>query len=303
MGPEQLAACHALLPVFSHHDASFGAGTMREALSGFLATSVAGWLRMPAEPRFRRDLCTVAGQMAYLCGFAHFDSNLHSQAQQYYLTSLSLAHEAGDRAGYARGLRGLSVQAHALGHFPQADRLAAQAVSLGLPHTPPGQQAFFLGQLAVTRASLNDSAAAARHLAAAERRLSKAASSSAAVGAYHPAALSLHHAVVANSLGNHRQAAASLHASLRHRPPGEKRSRTITLAQLGETQLDSGSLELACQTWTEFLALYPQISSGRADQHLTTLIARIRPHRHNRAAAALLDRARQLRPRRSNARG
>ncbi|MFI6469977.1 hypothetical protein ACIBL5_06895 [Streptomyces sp. NPDC050516] len=299
VGPEQVAACQSLLPVFSRADACFGAGVMREALSRFLAISAAGWLRLPAEPRFRRGLCTVAGQMAYLCAFAHFDSNLHRRAQQYYLTSLALAHEAGDRAGYALGLRGLSVQAHALGHFPQADRLAAQAVSLGLPHTPSGQQAFFLGQLAVTRASLNDPKAAARHLTAAEHLLDGAASSTSPVGAYHPAALALHHAVVAGSLGDHRRAATSLQASLRHRPPTENRSRAITLAQLAEAQLNCGSLELACHTWAEFLTVHSQISSARVDGHLATLIARIRPYRHNRAAAALLDRAQQLRPRRA----
>lgn len=299
VGPAQIDVCRALLPVFSRHDAAFGAGGVRHAMRHFLATSVAGWLRQPAEPRFRRELCTIAGQLAYLCGFAHFDSNLQPQAQQYYLTSLALAREAGDRAGYALGLRGLSVQAHALGHLAQADRLAAQAVGVGMAHTPASQQAFLLGQLAVTRAGLGDPKAAAQHLAAAERRLAQPAVSALPVGTYHPASLSLQHAAVATGLRDHRGAARALQTSLRHRPVGEARSRAISLADLAEAQLGLGGLDIACQTWSDFLTLYPQISSARVDDRLDSLLARLRPHRRNRAASTLLDRAAHLRPPRS----
>uniref|UniRef100_A0AAU2UY57 Transcriptional regulator n=1 Tax=Streptomyces sp. NBC_00003 TaxID=2903608 RepID=A0AAU2UY57_9ACTN len=294
VGPEHIAVCRALLPLFAQNDAAFGGGGVRESLRRFLAVSVSEWLGAPAEPRFRRELCAVAAQMTYLCAFTHFDSNLHHQAQQYYLISLALAHEAGDRASYALGLRGLSVQAQALGHFRQADRLATQAVSLGIPHAEPHQQAFLLGQLALTRATSGDPKSSARHLSAAEQRLEVVSSTRAAVGAYHAASLSLHHAAVARGLRDHQRATRALQASLRHRPDGENRSRAITTAHLAEAQLGLGQLDRACYTWSHFLTHYPQISSARADDRLQTLMASLRPHQRNRTAAALLDQARHL---------
>ncbi|WP_189967906.1 hypothetical protein [Streptomyces violascens] len=295
VGPEQISVCQTLLSVFSQNDAAFGAGSVLEPLRRFLATSVTDWLRAPAEPRFRRELCTATAQMAYLCAFAHFDSNLHPQAQQYYLASLSLAHEGGDRAGYAVGLRGLSVQAHALGHFQHADRLATQAVHLGIPHASPPQQAFLLGQLAVTRAVAGDLRASNHHLSAAEQRLESAHSAWAPVGAYHPASLALQHATVARGLHDHQRAVRELQLSLRYRPEGENRSRAITLAHLAEAQLSLGHLDLACHTWAEFLALYPQIASARADDLLKSQVASLRPHRRNRTAGSLLEQALYLR--------
>lgn len=295
IGPEHIAVCRNLLPLFSQSDETFGAGGVREPLRRFLAVSVAGWLETSAEPRFRRELCATAAQLTYLCAFTHFDSNMHYQAQQYYLASLVLAHEAGDRESYVLGLRGLSVQAHALGHFRQADRLATQAVGLGLPYVQPHQQAFLLGQLALTKAALGDPKLSARHLSAAEERLGASSATRAAVGTYHPASLALHHAAVARALRDHGRAVRELRTSLRHRPDGENRSRVITLAHLAEVQLGLGQVDLACGTWSEFLARCPQISSARVDDQLHTLIASLRPHQRNRAAAALLDQALHLR--------
>lgn len=294
VGPDHIEVCRSLLPLFSQSDVTFGAGGVREPLQRFLAVSVTQWLEAPAEPRFRRDLCAIAAQLTYLCAFTHFDSNLHYQAQQYYLASLALAHEAGDRSSYALGLRGLSVQAHALGHFRHADRLATQAVGLGIPCAKPHEQAFLLGQLALTKAATGDPKWSARHLSAAEKRLETASSDRVAVGAYHPASLALHHAAVARALHDRGRAAKALRTSLLHRPDGEDRSRAITLAHLAEVQLGLGQLDLACCTWSEFIACAPRIDSARVDDLLHTLIASLRPHQRNRAAAALLDRALHL---------
>lgn len=295
-GPVHVSSARELLTVFSRSDITFGAGSVREPLRQYLSTTVLPWLRSDMKPAVRRDVFTVAAQLTYLCAFTHFDMNRHTAAQRLYLTSVELAREAGDTIGCALALRGLSVQAHELGHFAEADQLAEHAVQTGARHAPPHQQAFLLGQLAVTQADRGDRRHT-RHLLAAERYLEKSADGASAVGAFHAGSLALQRAAVAKSQGDHRTAARSLTLSLRHRPSDERRSRALGLAELAETQLATGHLEQSCQTWHDFLDILPHIRSARADDRLRTLIAAVRPNVTNPAAAALLARAREARPR------
>jgi len=294
VGMAQVGAARTLLALLSQHDAAFGAGQVLVPLRQYLATAVVPWLRADAPPAVRRELLTVAGQLAYLCGFAHFDCNRNAEAQRYYLTGVGIAREAGDPIGYALGLRGLSVQAHALGHYAQADRLAEQAVETGLRHAPAQLQAFLLGQSAVTRASTGERRAATGRLLAAERCLERSTSGPTPVGAYHQGSLALQHAFVAKGLGAREEAIEALRSSLRHRPADECRSRAVSLAELAETQLSVGHLDQACHTWSAFLELYPRLHSARADDRLRAMSARLRPYRGNRAAAALCERAGRL---------
>ncbi|MDO0909386.1 hypothetical protein QQM39_00455 [Streptomyces sp. DT2A-34] len=292
----QVESARELLAVFSCSDAAFGAGSILRPLRQYLSATLLPWLRGDMKPAVRRDLFTVAAQLTYLCAFAHFDMNRHAEAQHFYLASIELAREAGDRVGYALGLRGLSVQAHALRHFPEAHRLAEQAVTVGLRHTPPHQQAFLLGQLGVAQAGHGDTGHT-RSLAAAERCLERSSSGTSPVGAFHPGSLALQHAAVAKSRGDHRAVVGALGVSLRLRPAGEHRSRALGLAELAEAQLTAGHLEQACVTWHGFLELYPQIHSDRADERLRALAARLRPHAATPAAAALIRRAHEVRRR------
>ncbi|MFD3957757.1 MULTISPECIES: tetratricopeptide repeat protein [Streptomyces] len=293
-----VASAQELLALFSRGDAVLGAGPVYEPLRQYLAATVLPWLKHDMKPAVRRELLTVASRLTYLCAFTHFDMNRHAAAQRLYLTSAELAGEAGDRIGRGLALRGLSVQAHALGHFTEAHRLAEQAASTALRHVPSRQQAFFHGQLAVTLAGRGD-AGHARHLSLADRCLERSSSGgNTPVGAFHPGSLALQRAAVAVSLGDRHAAARALDLSLRHRPADERRSRTLSLAELAEIQLAMGHLEQACRTWHEFLDVHPAVDSARADDRLRLLIARTRPYSGNPAVAALLGRVRETHRRR-----
>lgn len=294
VGPAHVSSARELLTVFSRSDITFGAGSVREPLRQYLSSTLLTWLRSDMKPAIRHDLFTVAAQLTYLCAFAHFDMNHHAAAQRLYLTSAELAREAGDAIGCALALRGLSVQAHELGHLAEADQLAEHAVQTGARHAPPHQQAFLLGQLAVAQAARGDRRHT-RHLLVAERRLEKSADGASAVGAFHAGSLALQRAAVAKSKGEHRTAVRELSLSLRHRPAEERRSRALGLAELAETQLATGHLEQACRTCHEFIDILPTIRSARADDRLRAQIAALRPNATNPAAAALLARVRHMR--------
>ncbi|GAB3949556.1 hypothetical protein GCM10028832_01800 [Streptomyces sparsus] len=289
-----VASAQELLAVFSRFDAAFGAGQVREPLRRYLTTTMLDRLKTEAKPGVRRELFTVAAQLAYLCGFMFFDSGRQAEAQHFYLASVKLAREAGDRLGYALALRGLSVQAHSIRHFGNAHELAERAVQIGARHAPPHQRAFLLGQLAVTQASFGE-LEFARHLVAAERFLEQSSSSGPGIGVFHAGSLALQRAAVARSQGNLPEAVRELDLSLRYRPAEEQRSRAICLAELAETRLEMGHLEHACQVWNTFLDLLPSLKSERIDNRLRVLIERIRPHAANQTAATLLRRALEVR--------
>ncbi|WP_444970895.1 tetratricopeptide repeat protein [Streptomyces sp. SAI-25] len=298
VGMSHVASAQELLALFSRGDAVLGAGPVYEPLRQYLAATVLPWLKHDMRPAVRRELLTVASRLTYLCAFTHFDMNRHAAAQRLYLTSAELAGEAGDRVGRGLALRGLSVQAHALGHFTEAHHLAEQAANTALRHVPPHQQAFFHGQLAVTLAGRGDTGHA-RHLSLADRCLERSSSSgNTPVGAFHPGSLALQRAAVAVSTGDRHAAARALDLSLRHRPADERRSRALSLAELAEVQLAMGHLEQACRTWHEFLDVHPVVDSARADDRLRLLIARTRPYSGNPAVAALLGRVRETHRRR-----
>ncbi|MEU0100492.1 hypothetical protein [Streptomyces sp. NPDC006267] len=296
VGMVHVASAREMLGLFSRGDVVFGAGRVYEPLRQYLSATVLPWLRRDMRPGVRRELLTVASRLTYLCAFTHFDMNRHAAAQRFYLTAGELAREAGDRIGHGLALRGLSVQAHALGHFAEAHHLAEQAVEEGRRYAPPHQQAFFHGQLAVALAARGDTRHA-RHLTAADRCLERSPSGDWPVGAFHPGSLALQRAAVAVSRGDRRSAAAALDVSLRHRPADERRSRVLSLAELAENRLAIGHLEQACGTWHEFLDDYPRVRSARADDRLRLLIARTRSHRTSPAVAALHARVRELRHR------
>ncbi|WP_079181044.1 hypothetical protein [Streptomyces sp. CB00316] len=296
VGRDHVASAHELLALFSRGDAAFGAGPVYEPLRQYLSATVLPWLKGDMKPAVRRELLTVASRLTYLCAFTHFDMNHHAAAQRLYLTSVELAREAGDRIGYGIALRGLSVQAHALGHFAEAHHLAEQAVDVALRHAPPHQQAFFHGQLAVTLAGRGD-VRHTRHLTAADRCLERSPSGDTPVGAFHAGSLALQRAATAASRGDRHAAARALDLSLRHRPADERRSRALSLAELAETQLAVGHLERACRTWHEFLDVHPRVHSARADDRVRLLTAKARPYSGNPLVAALLGRVREARGR------
>lgn len=287
VGHREVAAVTTMLAVFSSSDSMFGGHMGRDALTLYLGLPVADWLRADAPPAVRRDLLVAVARLTYLCGFMNFDEQLHGIAQRCYSTSLMIAAEGGDVAGYALALRALSVQARTLGHHRQAVDLAEAAVRSAARRVSPQTRAFLLGQLAVAHAAAGDRHNAVINLGLAERAFKQADLLPLPVGAYHGGSLAHQRAVVAACTGDRRGAITALEAASRHRPATERRSRAILLARLAELQAASGQLELACSTWTQFLADCPHLHSARIDAALANLRALTRPHQRNTSVRRL----------------
>ncbi len=292
--PAEVRAAEAMSGLFHAGDAAFGGGHGRRALSAYLAADLAPRLGRPASPEVRRRLVAVTGELAYQCAFMCFDDELHGTAQSYYRAALRLAAENDDDASYAIALRGLSVQAHALGHHRHALVLAEGAVG----HGPRGQEmtrAFVYAQLAVARAADGAAHDALAALSVAEASLERISSPGHGLsGAFHPAALLLAQAEVRALLGDPAGAVVALEGSVECRPPAERRSRALVLARLAQLHLRCGDLDQAVGTWHRFLDEYRDLRCARADRALQDLRTRIRPLAGNPGARRLLHRATDL---------
>jgi tetratricopeptide (TPR) repeat protein len=293
IGAGEVTAATTMLQLFAATEAAIGAADTRPVTANYLSTTISAWLRAPAPDQVHRDLLSVAARLAYLCGFQCVDDEKDGAAQRYYRAALQLSAEAGDMIARAVVLRGMSYQAHTLGHHTQALALAEAAHTAGTG-APPSTRAFLLGQLALACAATADRHRAVTHLRTAEYDLLRATDDTAAVGVHHEASLAHQLAATRANLGDRAGAITALHRSLRHRPATERRSRALTLARLAELQLQQGELEEAVVTWHRFLDDYPGVNSARAHTALANLRGRVRPHIKNHAANELLYRATTL---------
>ncbi|MFJ3909135.1 hypothetical protein [Streptomyces vinaceus] len=289
IGLDHVRAAEAVLPVFRNTDMMFGSGLARPALTAYLATTVAPWLRADAPPSVRHRLLGATSRLAYTAAFLCFDGNQHGVAQAYYRAALRLGREAGDPQCHAPVLRAMSVQAHHLGHRTQALELA-QAAARDAGRLPTLQAAFVMGQLAVAEAACGDRRAAIAHLAGARKLLERSEGQSVPIGDYHQAALCHQEAEALAALGDGPGAIAALGASLRHRPPAERRARAVTAARLAELHLGQGHLERACAAWHEVLDAVPQLESARVTDALRRMRGRLRAVRASGVVRPLLER-------------
>ncbi|MEV6804352.1 tetratricopeptide repeat protein [Streptomyces sp. NPDC051132] len=277
----------------SELDDQFGGRIARPMAASFLVNTVAPCLRADAPENVRKAMLSAASDLCYLTGYMAVDEGLHGLAQSYYLKALELAGAADDHLTYCTTLRGMSVQAVDLGHGPDAWRLADSAAAAS-PKAGPRMLAFLTGQQAHAAAQQGDRTAALRYIREAEAAMDRAESRGKPLGSYDPAALNYHIAQVRYGLGDVHGSIEALQESNRVRFSVYRRGNVRMRALLAERQLQVGRLEEALTTWHAALDDYPLVHSGRADERMASMRRLIRPHLRHSQAAALYDRARQM---------
>ncbi|MGP4114355.1 tetratricopeptide repeat protein [Streptomyces sp. 4N509B] len=285
----------AMTERISELDDQFGGRHARPMAASFLVNTVAPYLRADGPDAVRRAMLSAASDLCYLAGYMAVDEGLNGLAQQYYLKALELAGAADDHLTYCTTLRGMSVQAVDLGHGADAMRLA-DAAAAASPKAGPRMRAFLAGQQAHAAAKTGDRGRAMGHLREAERAMENAESRETAFGSYDPAALHYHISRVHQELGDFPGAVRALTESDRLCYDVYRRTRVRKRTILAEYQLRVGHLEAACGTWHAALDEYPQVQSGRVDERMRAMVGLLRPHRRNRAARELAERARDVLP-------
>ncbi len=276
-----LAAVSVMTSAFAAADRAFGGGHARLALVAYLNTDIMALVRSATAERTRGQLVSSTAGLTDLVGFMCFDDLHHYLAQCYFRVALRLADEAGDSAGHALVLRGMSTQACFLGHYRRAARLADAAVDRIGTLQRPGTRATLLSQAAVSHAALDDRKTALNRLTAAERYLDGADDPPKPNGDTDRADTEHLMGRALELLHNHRHAENALRESLKHRPDGERRARLLTTHQLATLQLRQGDAERACATWQRFLDECSWVRSGRVRSALHAIPRRLHPYRGN----------------------
>ncbi|AUG81591.1 hypothetical protein CFP65_6979 [Kitasatospora sp. MMS16-BH015] len=291
IGTPHLQVARDLLDILLTCDEELGPDRGRRMLTDFLATVATSWLRAQTPPALRWELLSCTSQLSYLAGFSYFDARHEGMAQSYYNTAALLAAEAADAGSYAIALRGLSVQAHYLGHRRHARELAELAGShaRGLAAR---QLAFVHGQQAVAAAACGDRKKAFSHLTDAQALLERAEElPGTQVAGYHWASYAHQEAETLVALGDVPGAVRSLGRSVRERPAAERRARAVTKARLAELHLQRGSLDQATEVWHEVLDDYPFVRSGRLSSAVHRMRTRLALQTRGPSVRNLLARA------------
>jgi len=294
LGPAErgiLAGVGAMTSAFITADRSFGGGHARFALTAYLASDVAVWLRAHRMERSGGALLSAAAKLVHLTGFMCFDDLHHHLAQRYFRMALELTAQAGDPLGHAAVLRSMSAQASFLGHHRQAAAMVEAALTRAGRHAPPDTLAELLGQAAVAHAALANRDDALTRLTQAEKHLDSTDGTRQFDEPTARANLTHHTGQVLALLGNRAAAQSAWRASLRHRPTDQRRSRMITTHHLAESHLRRDRVEQACTTWQGFLDEYPYIHSARMDSAYRSFLRQLRLHRNNTSARHILDQA------------
>ncbi|MFC7308927.1 hypothetical protein ACFQVC_32550 [Streptomyces monticola] len=272
----------------------YGGGHARTTLAEYIADDAAPLLTAPAPHRLRGEVLTGAAQLVYLLAEMSADDGLPGPAQRYFHLALSLARHAGNRRQYAITLRATAAQAGQLGHHTYSHQLADTALDAAGPHADGAVRSFLLTERALTHAQQGQRGHAIQDLTAAEHHHDRSTSPTGPFATYPEAGLHYQRAQVLAALGEHTETLTALRGSLRARPSQEHRPVAVTHAQLAEHLLHIGHIEAACPHAHRFLDHYPHLHSALADQALSRLTARLKPHRKYRYASAVLNRARTL---------
>ncbi|MFT2018034.1 tetratricopeptide repeat protein [Streptomyces sp. 796.1] len=298
IGSSDVMLVRSMLKHFSQLDDVMGGKVARPSAATFLVNNVTPLLRAPAKESVRNEVRAVASEFCYLLGYMAVDEGAHGIAQHYYTKALELAAGANNPALHCLTLHGMSSQAVNAGHASTGLRLA-NAAATATPVVSPNMRVHLYAQQAYAAAASARKGEAFSALQQAEKILGQAEPESdrIVVGLATPGLIAYYRAQVEYSLGNVSRSVTAMQEALQ---PLKGRSRTrrrvLDTGRLADRQCQSGLLEEACSTWSAVLTEYPHVRSGRCDDQMRIMFARLRPHLKNKTARALYERARTTIP-------
>ncbi|GAA0935080.1 hypothetical protein [Nonomuraea longicatena] len=267
---------------FADLDDQYGGGHARHAVAAYMVREVTPLLHATSG-RARPELFRAAAELAYLAAYMAMDAGKNALAQHYYISSIRLADEAGDRVLRATGLRSLAVQATELGHSSQALALAEAAASSLKGNGPERTLAWITGMQAETHAAAGSQRDSFTLLTRTEKHLERADSlpDSDWTGNYRRESFEHQTGLALTQLGDHATAARHYLASMAARRPVERRSRALIGLRAAHAHLLAGQIEQAAAAVLVLGPGLPSIASARVQRQLRQLRADWQPYRSN----------------------
>ncbi|MGH3842097.1 MAG: helix-turn-helix domain-containing protein [Pseudonocardiaceae bacterium] len=293
VGRGDLETVREMASIFSRVDQRHGGGHARMALVQYLTSDVATYLRGSyVDERVRKDMFSVASELAYLSGWMAFDNAEHSIAQHYFSVAVKLAAEADDPPMAGHVLRAMAHQAVDLGHVRQGLELSAASMD-GTRYrmASPRERALVGVVYARALGAAGQNSAAARALITAENDLASATTTDdepSRVFFFGEASLAHETACTLRDTGDLPGALTQFHRSVRTRKATTfTRTHAVTLGYLGAVHARRGEIDQACSTWSTALDVMDGIHSARARQTVVDMRAALSAFRHSGVPAAV----------------
>lgn len=283
VGVSDVQAVRRATQLFLRMDQRYGGGHARSGVQAYLTSDVYRLLRGRfVDESTRMGMASAASELAYTCGWMHFDNGEHALAQEEFQVAMQLAAEADDAPLAGHILRAMAHQAIDLGYGNEALGLANDSVDeRRYALASPREKALIGVVRARALASTRNNRLASQALLQAEDDLAAASDATPEpdrVFFFAEASLAHETACTLRDMGDLHGAEREFLHSIRTRDSKTfTRTHLVTLGYLGEVQLRRGELDRACATWTRVMDGLEGIQSNRTRDAVVTIHARLQP--------------------------
>jgi tetratricopeptide (TPR) repeat protein len=292
-----LAALRSSVEDYWRRDDQHGGAPLRPAVVGHLRYVTQ--LMRTADAALRRDLQSLAAELARLAGWAYFDARQYSTARTYFTQALNLSHGHGDRLFTANVLSCMSLQATYDGNPTDAVALACKAQDTA---RSAGDQPLVMSMLhmreAFAHATLRDAFACHQSIDrsrdAYERARGHGDEAPAWVSYFDETKLIVDTGIALARLGEAPRAEPLIAEGLRREKTTQQRGRAFHAFWLATTQLQQGKLNDACHSAGLALDLTASIDSPRVAGHVQEFQRRLGPYAREAPVIAFEQRMREM---------
>ncbi|RLV79104.1 hypothetical protein D3C57_112005 [Streptomyces rapamycinicus NRRL 5491] len=299
IGAAEVTAVRDMVGLFAEMDERLGGRHGRAAFVQYLITDITPL----CQARFHNDdlrcqMLPLASSAAHLAGWKAYDSGEQGLAQRYYLQSFALAVESGEPGQDGFVMRTMSQQGMKLHRPEHCLDLAASGLARANGQVPAHAQALFHITHAHALAKTGQRRQAVAEIEAARAALDTGRGDQVPFWAlaWGPpeATVVSRTAKVLEDLGDHRRASQYYAHAAASRPSGTyARIVALDLVAAAESQLNQGSVEEACTTWSRAMDRMDGVASARTRKAVRNIRRNLAPYRSRglRCAADLDERA------------
>ncbi|WP_329383376.1 helix-turn-helix domain-containing protein [Streptomyces sp. NBC_01716] len=291
-----LLALRSSVEDYWRRDDEHGGASMRPAVVGHLRYVTYMMGSVPAP--LRRDLQSLAAELARLAGWAYFDSRQYSTARSHFTQALRLSHGQDDHLFMANVLSCMSLQATYDGQPSDAVALACKAQDAA---RTAGGQPLVMSMLhmreAFAQATLRDGAschqAIGRSRDAYEQARGQEGEAPSWVRYFDETKLIVDTGIALAKLGESERAEPLIAEGLRRETDAQQRGRAFHAFWLATAQLQMGRLEAACDSAGLALDLSASLDSPRVAGHVREFHRRLAPYARETPVIAFEQRLRE----------
>lgn len=276
-----LVALQSSVEDYWRRDDEHGGASLRPAVVGHLR--YVSQLMKGADGALRRDLRSLAAELARLAGWAYFDARQYSTARTHFTQALRLSRGQDDYLFMANVLSCMSLQATYDGNPTDAVALACKAQDSA---RAAGNQPLVMSMLhmreAFAQATLRDSMACHqaidRSRDAYELARGREAEAPTWVRYFDESKLIVDTGIALARLGESARAEPLIAEGLRRESGAQQRGRAFHAFWLATAQLQQGNLDAACESAGMALDLTASLDSPRVAGHVREFHRRLSPY-------------------------